>query len=126
MAKKVLLFCIVVFAVAMAIPSTRAQFNEAAIKPVMDGIGTRLVPRRLDAMADQLDVRLGRAERMPTDNFSAWVRRDYSGPDLDPWDNPWFLQVGRRSYTVGSMGPDGELGTDDDITLTRNMTQPGR
>jgi len=120
MIKKLLLFVLFLFAVAMAVPSTRARIQEEAVKPVMDRIGASLVPRRLEAMADQLDVRLGRGEGFP-EVFDGWLRRDYSGPELDPWERPWFLQTGRRDYTVGSMGPDGERGTGDDITLTRAL-----
>jgi hypothetical protein len=126
MIKKLFLLCLLVFAVAMAVPSTRAQFQERAITPIMDRIGESLVPRRLDAMADQLDVRLSRAERLPADNFGAWVRRDYTGPEMDPWGNAWFLQVGRRDYTVGSMGPDGAIGTEDDIVERRPLQQTRR
>lgn len=126
MIKKLLLLCLLALGVAMAVPSTRAQIQERAVTPVRDNIGRRLVPRRLDAMANQLDVRLSRAERLPVDNFGAWVRRDYSGPELDPWDNPWYLQVGRRQYTVGSMGPDGQQGTGDDLTVSRNLAQAPR
>jgi hypothetical protein len=121
MVKKLLLVCILILGVAMAVPSTRAEIQARAVTPVMDAIGRRLVPRRLDAMADQLDVRLGRGERLPTGNFEAWLRRDYTGPEADPWGNPWFLQAARRSYTVGSMGPDRQLGTGDDIVATRNL-----
>jgi hypothetical protein len=126
MVKKLFMLCLVVFAVAMAVPSTRAQIQANAVTPVTDAIGIRLVPRRLDAMANQLDVRLSRAERLPVDNFEAWLRRDYSGSDVDPWDNAWYLQVGRRQYTVGSMGPDRQLGTGDDITVSRNLEQTRR
>jgi len=126
MIKKLVLLIILVFAVAMAVPSTRAQFQARAITPVMDAIGVRLVPRRLNAMADQLDVRLSRAERLPADNFAAWLRRDYTGPDTDPWGNSWFLQVGRRDYTVGSMGPDGQIGTGDDLVVRRSLQQAPR
>ncbi len=126
MIMKLFMLCIVVLGVGMAVPSTRAQIQERAIQPVMDEIGTRLVPRRLDAMANQLDVRLSRAERLPVDNFGAWLRRDYTGPETDPWGNPWFLQMGRRDYTVGSLGADGELGTDDDLTVRRSLQQAPR
>jgi hypothetical protein len=126
MFKKLFMLCAVVLAVAVAVPSTRARIQARAITPVTDAIGVRLVPRRLDAMADQLDVRLGRAERLPVENFPAWLRRDYSGPDFDPWDQSWFLQVGRRQYTVGSMGPDRQMGTADDITESRNLAQAPR
>jgi hypothetical protein len=80
------------------------------------------VPRRLQVMADQLDVRLSRAEGLP-DNFEGWLRRDYSGPETDPWGNSWYLLPGRSSYTVGSMGPDGLPRTDDDLTETRNQAR---
>jgi hypothetical protein len=121
MLKKLFLLVILLLGVAMAIPSTRAQIQERVITPVRDDIGARLVPRRLDAMANQLDARLARAERLPSENFGAWIRRDYTGPELDPWDNAWYLTVARRTYTVGSMGPDGRQGTPDDITVTRDI-----
>ena len=71
-------------------------------------------------MADQLDVRLSRAEGLPT-GFEGWLRRDYSGVAQDPWDNVYYLQTGRRDYTVGSMGPDGVQGTGDDIIVKRRL-----
>lgn len=120
MIKKLLLLLLAVLAVGMAIPSTRAEIQARAVTPVFDAIGERLAPGRLEAMADQLDVRLGRGEGLPG-AFEGWLRRDYSGPELDPWENPWFIEPGRRSYTVGSMGPDGERGTTDDITVTRDL-----
>jgi len=120
MIKRLFLLVFAAFAIAMAVPSSRQRIQDEVFTPITDDIGTRLVPRRLRVMADQLDVRLGRAERMPT-NFEGWLRRDYSGPETDPWGNSWYLRPGRTSYTVGSMGPDGQQGTDDDITETRNL-----
>lgn len=119
MIKRLLLIAVFAFGVAMAVPSSRARLGDA-VKPVMDNIAGRIVPRRVKTMADQLDVRLSRAEGFPA-RFDGWLRRDYSGTPLDPWDNLYFLEVGRRSYTVGSMGPDGEQGTEDDITETREI-----
>lgn len=120
MIKKLLLLALAVLAVAMAVPSTRARIQEDAVTPVMDAIGRKLVPGRLNAMADQLDVRLGRGEGFPQ-VFEGWLRRDYSGPETDPWEHTWFLQIGRRTYSVGSMGPDGQRGTDDDIVVERDL-----
>jgi hypothetical protein len=120
MVKRLILLVCAVFAVAMAVPSTRQQIQDNAFTPVTDEIGRRLVPRRLRVMADQLDVRLSRAEGLPG-NFEGWLRRDYSGPELDPWGNAWYIVPGRSSYTVGSMGPDGLPRTEDDLTETRNL-----
>ncbi len=97
--------------------------EDTLVQPVKDWIGGQLVPRRIRVMADQLDVRLSRAEGLPA-GFEGWLRRDYSGLEHDPWGNVYFLQTGRRNYTVGSMGPDGVQGTEDDITVTRPL--PGR
>jgi hypothetical protein len=126
MVKKLVILLVLVACVAMAVPSSRARIEADVFRPIMDSIGTRLVPRRLDAMANQLDARLSRAERLPTENFGAWLRRDYTGPEIDPWGNMWFLQVGRRDYTVGSMGPDGVVGTPDDMKVTRSLQQTPR
>ncbi len=121
MFKKLLMLVFVALAVGMAIPSTRAQIADS-VRPIKDEIGNRLVPRRLDVMADQLDVRLGRGEGLP-ENFHGWLRRDYSGVPEDPWENTYFIQAGRRDYTVGSMGADGIQGTEDDITVTRRYPE---
>lgn len=121
MFKKLIGLAFLALAVGMAIPSTRAQIADS-VRPIKDGIGERLVPRRLEVMADQLDVRLDRAEGLP-DNFHGWLRRDYSGVPEDPWDNIYYLVESRRDYTVGSMGPDGIQETADDITVTRRYPQ---
>lgn len=118
MVKKLVMLLFVLLAVGMAVPSMRAQIEAKAIQPVMDEIGNRIVPGRLEAMADQLDVRLGRAEGLPG-NFEGWLRRDYSSSEFDPWGNIYYLQTSRRGYTVGSMGPDGVQGTEDDTTVIR-------
>ncbi|MDE3014887.1 MAG: type II secretion system protein GspG [Gemmatimonadota bacterium] len=120
MVKKLIMWLFVALAVAMAVPSTRVAIEARAIQPVMDNIGERIVPGRLEAMANQLDARLRRAEGLPA-GFEGWLRRDYTSSELDPWDNVYFLETGRRSYTVGSMGPDGVQGTEDDITVERPL-----
>lgn len=119
MIKKLLMLALTGFAVAMAVPTTRAEIAGWTV-PVTDAIGEKLVPRRIEVMADQLDVRLGRGEGLP-ERFDGWLRRDYSGSELDPWGNLYFLAPGRRDYTVGSMGADGVQGTADDMTVTRSL-----
>jgi len=120
MIKQLLMLVLAVFAIAMAVPSSRAKMQREVFKPIMDDVNGRLVPARLTAMADQLDVRLGRAEGFPS-NFEGWLRRDFAGVPEDPWGNTYYLEVGRRDYTVGSAAGDGEQGTEDDITVTRKL-----
>lgn len=120
MIKKLFLLAFVALAVGMAVPSTRAEIQARTLTPIRDYIGNWRAPGRLEAMADQLDARLGRGEGIPG-AFDGWLRRDYAGREIDPWGNPWFIRTGRRDYTVGSTGPDGEQGTEDDIIVTRRL-----
>jgi len=114
---KLIFIIIIVLGAGMAIPSTRAMM-EAKAAPVINRVKAKVVPGRLQAMADQLEARLGRGEKYPN-NWPGWLERDYSSSAEDPWGNLYFLEIGRRDFTVGSMGPDGKQGTPDDITLKR-------
>lgn len=120
MLKNVLFLLLFLFGVAAAIPSTRARLMNDVFHPIRDSINQRLVPGRLEAMADQIDVRLQRGEGFPG-NWEGWLRAEYSGVPEDPWGHTYYLVRGRRDYTVGSVGPDGEQGTEDDITLRRRI-----
>ena len=125
MAKKLIMLAFVVLAVAMAVPTSRARIQEDGVQRIKNLIGYRLVPRRLEVMADQLDVRLERAEGLPG-NFEGWLRRDFSGAPEDPWGNFYYIVAGRRDYTVGTAGADGVPGTEDDVTVTRPLAQGRR
>ena len=120
MMKQLFMLAFTAFAVAMAVPISRAKLQQEVFKPILDNINGRLVPSRLTAMADQLDIRLGRAEGFPGD-WESWLRRDFSGVPQDPWGNGYYIEIGRRDYTVGSVAGDGEQGTEDDITVTRRL-----
>ena len=120
MIKQLIMLAFTVFAIAMAVPSSRAKMQQEVFKPIMDNVNGRLVPSRLTAMADQLDFRLNRAEGFPG-NWESWLRRDFTGAPQNPWGNTYYLQIGRRDYTVGSAAGDGEQGTEDDITVTRRL-----
>jgi len=117
MIKKLFSTAIVAFGVVIAVPSLRADFT-AAVRPYVDDVKARFVPSRLRAMADQLDARLRRAEGLPA-GFEGWLRRDFTGSPQDVWGNVYYLEAGRRDYYVGSMGPDGVRGTEDDIVEPR-------
>jgi hypothetical protein len=116
---KIILVIIVVLGLAMAVPSTRATLLEQAA-PVMNQFKAKLVPSRLDAMADQLAVRVNRGEGYPS-SWESWLQRDFTGDPKDPWGNLYYLQTSRRGFTVGSAGPDGVEGNADDLKVTRNL-----
>lgn len=114
MIKKLFYLAFIALGVTMAVPSLRAEFT-GAVRPYVDDVKGLFVPRRLQSMADQLDARLRRAEGLPG-AFEGWLRRDFTGSEIDPWGNLYYLETRPRGYVVGSMGPDGEQGTADDIS----------
>jgi hypothetical protein len=116
---KLILLIIVALGIAMAVPSTRATLMEKAA-PVMNGFKAKLVPGRLKVMADQLAIRVNRGEGFPS-SWEGWLQRDFTGEPQDPWGNIYFLQTSRAGFTVGSNGPDGVQGTEDDIKVTRRL-----
>jgi len=75
----------------------------------------------LDVLADQVEMHYQRTGRYPGTGtpLGSWLESDFSGKPLDPWGNEWFLQTTSRTFTVGSMGPDGEVQTGADITVER-------
>jgi len=114
---RLFLAVIVLLAIGMTVPKTRAMM-EQKVAPLINNVKAKVVPGRLQAMADQLEARLGRGEKYPM-SWSGWLRRDYTASAQDPWGNLYFLDIGARDFTVGSMGPDGVKGTPDDIKLKR-------
>jgi hypothetical protein len=119
--RKLFTLLILLFAVGMAIPKTRAQMVDAA-RPLMDKFRLKLVPSRLDAMADQLEVRVKRGEPYPG-NWEGWLRRDYSGVPQDPWGNVYWLKHDKRGFVVGTAGPDGIPHNGDDVTVERRLSR---
>lgn len=60
-------------------------------------------------------------------NFNTFlVERDGAGAAVDPWNVPFFLVATRRSYHVGSAGPDRQRGTADDILSKTGVVVAGR
>jgi len=113
MIKRLFYLAFIALGITMAVPSLRAELT-GFTQPYVDDLKGRFVPRKLRVMADQLDVRLGRGEGLPG-GFDGWLRRYYSSSPEDPWGNFYYLVQSRRDYYVGSAGPDGVQGTEDDI-----------
>lgn len=119
MIKKLISLAFLALAVGLAIPTTRAKMVAKAT-PTIDSFRAKMVPSRLESMANQLEARIGRGRSFPA-NWEGWLERDFTGVPTDPWDNYYYLQVSRRDFTVGSMGPDAKPNTPDDIKLKRSL-----
>jgi hypothetical protein len=113
---KVILTLLVVLAAALYFPASRAVVLEYA------------APLRLATKAEMekisRDVQTYEREttRLPNPNeFAGWLEGRYAGDvTRDSWGNTYILVIRPRSFDIVSMGPDGQLNTDDDVLETRN------
>lgn len=121
---------VVLLAIIWAVPALRSRVSAAAT-PVLERLGPvgdfALNPMRRQAARREAehfhrvisgDRDAGRA--VPEDRmFHDWVRRRIPEEDgLDPWGNPYWIERRINALAVGSDGPDGMRGTDDDVVHT--------
>jgi hypothetical protein len=62
----------------------------------------------------------------PSDFNAFLAQRDGADAAVDPWNVPFYLAATRRSYYVGSSGPDRVRGNADDLISRSAMIAPGR
>lgn len=118
---------VVILAIVWALPPVRSHVNAGAL-PVLEKLGPRgealIRPARREAAKKQirsvlrvLDTDMETGRDLPTERtFQAWMRQRM--PELsgrDPWGNPYWLEGRPPHLVIGSSGPDGVRGTDDDI-----------
>jgi hypothetical protein len=118
MLKKLFMLALLALGVAVAVPSSRAVLLEKA-RPLLDGFNAKIVPGRLEAMVTQLNARINRGEGFPRD-WERWLDREFTSSAQDPWGNYYYVQQRRGGFLVGSMGPDGQRSTSDDIQVESN------
>jgi hypothetical protein len=60
-------------------------------------------------------------------HFNAFLaQRDGADAAVDPWKEPFYLAATRRSYYVGSAGPDRLRGNEDDLVSKTSMIATGK
>lgn len=72
----------------------------------------------LTFIADQIQMAKTEGREVPDANtFQKWLKKQLKTKNQgrDPWDHPYYLIQLGSTLTVGSIGEDGERGTDDDI-----------
>jgi hypothetical protein len=126
---RILIAAIVILAVIWAIEPARQRVTAAAT-PVLEALGPvgefALRPaRRMGAKNQARQItrtliieRNERREVPDARTFDRWLARRMPEDRLDPWGNVYWLDRRTNSLTVGSSGPDGVRGTDDDISHT--------
>jgi hypothetical protein len=136
---KYLLVILIVLGFAWTIPSARVRIQEAleplgaALRPAVDWA---LNPTRRAGAAREAQFilreienqrQMGRGYPAPG-GFQDWVRTTVESVDdgLDPWGEPYYLEMTRQHVIVGSAGPDRAIGTADDIRDAQSIPQRRR
>jgi hypothetical protein len=127
------IIAIVILALVWAVPGARTHLVASA-HPALERLGPSaefvIRPARREAAKKQMNAILRVAAsdineglEVPTDGrFQEWMRQRM--PELgagDPWGNPYWMTRAAAAMTVGSSGPDGRRGTEDDLTQTASF-----
>ncbi|SRR5512138_2792451 len=131
---KWLLVILIVIGFAWSVPAGRERI-QSALRPAGERLGPvldwALNPTRRAGVRRETDFILRAIENerqmgrgFPDPNgFHEWVGSsvDALNDGLDPWGQPYYLEVSRQTVTVGSAGPDRTRGTGDDVRASRTF-----
>ncbi|MGD8699553.1 MAG: hypothetical protein PVJ43_09705 [Gemmatimonadales bacterium] len=116
--KKVLLFFIVIGAMALFDPRIREGI--LGLSPTLSAANKqRSAERALTQIALVVQEDAGTAGTYPLPaGFADWLERTRR-PRLDPWGTAYYLELYPDSFVVGSPGPDARRRTGDDLRVAK-------
>lgn len=115
--KTVLILALLILGAALAITPTRSMilravgFEDAANKPLVG---------KLETIQDELKRTADDAGVYPhPEYFEDWLIQEFRVAVRDPWGEKLYYTINPSEVTVGSKGPDKQMGTQDDIVTVR-------
>ena len=100
---------IAVVGVVGHIESTRKTAAKTAVDNIKDAVTAWMLDRKKSTPPSDLKV------LVEDDGDKVPILDGGEGALVDPWDNDYQIEIRNKRYTIISLGPDGEIGTDDDI-----------
>lgn len=100
---------IAVVGVVGHIESTRKTAAKTAVDNIKDAVTTWMLDRKKSTPPSDLKV------LVEDDGDKVPLLDGGDGALVDPWNNDYQIEIRNKHYTIISAGPDGEIGTDDDI-----------
>lgn len=103
-------------AAVLLVPSLRERARPQ-IEYVLSPIYRWEARNRVNEIYRVLERERAQGAPLPTPRDFRRFLEQREGPRaaLDPWNEPFFLESGRRTFRIGSAGPDRQRGTVDDI-----------
>lgn len=100
---------IAVVGVVGHVESTRKTAAKTAVDNIKDAVTAWMVDRKKSTPPSDLKVLI------ENDGDKTPLLDGGDGALVDPWNNDYQIEIKNKRYTIISSGPDGEIGTDDDI-----------
>lgn len=123
--KKLILILVLAFGAALAVPATRPRvlaLLRPVTKPILDPVLGWSAKGEMARIARDLESTEEFNGELPSSReFSRWLAGRYSAGqgDTDPWGSHYYLRLWSDSFVVGSPGPDLQMGTEDDILVSK-------
>ncbi|HYR08524.1 MAG TPA: hypothetical protein VEQ60_12170 [Longimicrobium sp.] len=117
---------VILLATVLLVPSLRARARPQ-IEYVLNPVYRWEAKNRVHSIQRVLERERsqGTALPRPRDFNQFLASREGQGAALDPWNEPYYLITTRRTFQVGSAGPDRRPRTADDIlSETQTLTPP--
>ncbi len=117
---KIFFFLAIALGAALSFPKTREPLLEF-VAPALDPILSWQTRREMKEVARELQNLDRQGQRLPAEGaeFDGWLARNFQGGSrLDGWGNAYALLLLPDSAAVVSGGPDGRIGTPDDLVET--------
>lgn len=119
MVGRLLLVLAVVLGVGLYLPDSRALIGEWT-SPLMEPGRRWITGQELEQIATDFGIYLEGRDLAPLrrGEFDDWLDRRYpeSRSRVDGWGSRYSARVTRTAFEIVSPGPDGLLGTDDDLS----------
>ncbi len=99
-----------------AFNGTRERAKKQQAKITLGMLSTMLKQYQMEV--NNLPSALAALHEMPSDiaDPSNWVKKSDKPIPLDPWEHPYEYKLNGSEFELRSLGPDGQSGTEDDIT----------
>ncbi len=115
---KIFLFVIVLLGAGLYFEETREVIVDV-VEPATHPWHRWMTGQELSRIVTDLEAHERSEGTLPTrpDEFQDWLEERYpqESSRVDGWGNAYHLEVAGSTFQVISPGPDGELGTEDDL-----------
>jgi hypothetical protein len=127
MISKLLWVLVILLATVLMVPSLRARARPQ-IEYVLSPVYRWEAKNRVHAVQKVLEREQSQGGVLPKPREFTTFLTNLEGAKaaVDPWDQPYFLITTRRTFQVGSSGPDRQRNTVDDILSTAQTITPPR